>query len=119
MARQVEADEKANYDLAIQQITKKDARAAVLLDNARKLADETPALVAAAKDTELKATERYRVGLTNVLEVAEAQCILQNALVQDAVAQVRIWRALLALSYAHGDLKPFMTLASKAEAAGK
>jgi outer membrane protein len=119
MARQTEADEKANYDLAIQQITKKDARAAVLLDNARRLAEETPALVTAAKETELKATERYRVGLTNILEVAEAQRILQNALVKDAVAQIRIWRALLALSYAHGDLKPFMDLANRAEAQGK
>jgi hypothetical protein len=44
---------------------------------------------------------------------------LQNALVKDAVAQIRIWRALLALSYAHGDLKPFMDLANRAEAQGK
>ncbi|MBX9688832.1 MAG: TolC family protein [Candidatus Obscuribacterales bacterium] len=118
MARQTEADERANYDLAVQQITKKDARAAVLLDNAHRLADETPKLVAAAKDNELKASERYRVGLANVLEVAEAQRILQNALVQDAVAQTRIWRALLSLSYAHGDLRPFLDLVGKAEAKG-
>ena len=119
MARQTEADEKANYDLAVQQILKKDARATVLLDNARRLADETPALVTAAKDNELKASERYRVGLANVLEVAEAQRILQNALVQDAVAQVRIWRALLSVAYANGDLRPFLDLATKAEGAGK
>ncbi len=119
IARQAKEDEKANYDLAIQQITLKDARAGVLLDNARRLAAETPVLVTAAKENELKATERYRVGLTNVLEVAEAQRILQNALVQDAVAQVRIWRALLSLSYAHGDVKPFLNLARMAEAAGK
>lgn len=119
IARQAEADEQANYDLAVQQITKKDARAQVLLDNARRVADETPALVTAARENELKATERYRVGLTNVLEVAEAQRILQNALVQDAVAQARIWRALLAVAYSHGDIRPFLTLARKAEAVNK
>lgn len=119
MAKQTEADEIANYDLAVQQITKKDARAAVLLDKAHRLADETPALVTAAKDNELKATERYRVGLTNILEVAEAQRILQNALVQNAVAQTRIWRALLSVAYAHGDLRPFLDLVVRAEAAVK
>ena len=116
IAQQSEADEKANYDLAVQKILKKDARAMVLLNKAHRLADETPALVTAAKENELKATERYRVGLSNVLEVAEAQRILQNALVQDAVAQVRIWRALLSVSYANGDLKPFMDLVREAEA---
>lgn len=119
MARQAEADEKANYDLAVQQIIKKDARAGVLLNAAHKLADETPALVTAAKENEMKARERYRVGLTNVLEVAEAQRLLEDALVRDAVAQVRIWRALLSVSYANGDLGPFLELAKKAEAAVK
>jgi outer membrane protein len=90
-----------------------------LLDNARRLANETPVLITAARDNEMKASERYRVGLSNVLEVAEAQRILQNALVQDAVAQVRIWRALLAAAYANGDLKPFMELAKQTEASSK
>ncbi len=119
MAKQVEEDQKSNYDLAVQVITKKDARAEVLLNNAKRLAEETPVLVKAAKENELKATERYRVGLTNVLEVAEAQRLLQNALVQNAIAQVRIWRALLSLSYAQGDLRPFIQLAKSAEAQGK
>jgi outer membrane protein len=117
--RETEAAQRANYDLAIQQITQKDARARVLLDKAKRLAEETPVLVKAARDNELKASERYRVGLSNVLEVAEAQRILQNALVQDSVAQVRIWRALLATAYAHGDLKPFIDLAKSAEAETK
>jgi outer membrane protein len=119
MAKQAEDDEKSKYDLAIQQILKKDARATVLLNNAHRLADETPALVRAAKETEMQSRERYRVGLTNVLEVAESQRILQNALVRDAVAQVRIWRALLSVAYANGDLGPFLELARRAEATNK
>jgi outer membrane protein TolC len=118
-AKETEAAQRADYDLAIQQITQKDARARVLLDKAKRLAQETPFLVTAAKDNEVKASERYRVGLSNVMEVAEAQRILQSALVQDAVAQVRIWRALLSTAYAHGDLKPFLDLARNAEATSK
>lgn len=117
MAKQEEENEKANYELALLRIIKKDERASVLLEKARKLAIETPALVKAAKDNEIKARERYRVGLSNVLEVAEAQRILQDALVRDAVVQVRIWRALLSTAYASGDLSPFLELARKAEAA--
>lgn len=118
-ARQNEIAEHANYDLAIQEITRNNARARVLLDNARRLANETPVLITAAKDNETKAFERYRVGLSNILEVAEAQRILQNALVQDGVAQVRIWRSILAAAYANGDLRPFLELAKQAEAPSK
>ena len=116
IARDTEAAEQANYDLAIQVITQKNARARVLLNNARRVADETPILVNAARENEVKAAERYRVGLANVLEVAEAQRILQSATVQDSVAQVRIWRAILSAAYAQGDVKPFLELVRTAEA---
>ena len=119
MASQTEEVERANYDLAIQTLTQKDARARVLLRTARQLAEETPTLVSAAKENETKALERYRVGLSNVLEVAEAQRILQGAVVQDAVAQIRIWRAILATAYAHGDMRPFLELVRNAEASSK
>jgi outer membrane protein len=119
MARENENEERANYDLAIQELTKKDARARVMLKSAKQMADETPILVAAANENQIKASERYKVGLANVLEVAESQRILENASVQDAVAQVRIWRAILSTAYAHGELKPFMDLVASAEASIK
>ncbi|MBU6452235.1 MAG: TolC family protein [Cyanobacteria bacterium REEB67] len=117
MAREVEAEEKAQYDLAIQQLIKKDSRAKILYQNALKIAEQTPTLVLSARENEDKALERYRVGLCNILEPAEAQRILQNAAMQDAVAQVRVWRALLAIAYAQGDIKTFVNVAKMAEAA--
>jgi outer membrane protein TolC len=88
----------------------------VLLDNARRIADETPVLIKAAKDNETKALARYRTGLSNIVEVAEAEQILARAQVTDAVAQVRVWRSILAVAYAKGDLRPFINLVVSAEA---
>ena len=90
-------------------------RSRILLDNARQIADETPVLIKAAKDNEKKALERYRVGLSTIVEVAEAERILARAEVEDAVAQVRVWRSILAVSYAQGNLHPFMSLVASAE----
>lgn len=119
MAQQEEAANKAKFDLAMQELTQKDGRAKVLLDNAIKVAAETPTLVTAARENEMKALERYKVGLSNIVEVAESERILADAEVKDAVAQVRVWRAILAITYAHGDLKPFLDLARQAEASSK
>lgn len=115
MAVQNEQAQRANYDLAIQVLTQKDARAKVLLENARRIADETPVLIKAAKENEIKALERYRVGLSTIVEVAEAERILARAEVEDAVAEVRVWRSILAVAYAQGNLSPFMALVSSAE----
>ena len=119
MAKEVEAEEKAQYDLAIQQLIKKDSRAKIIYQNALKIAEQTPILVGSAKENEDKALERYRVGLCNILEPAEAQRILQNAAMQDAVAQVRVWRSLLAIAYAQGDIKTFINVAKMAEAGSR
>ncbi|NJL72624.1 MAG: hypothetical protein HC888_14165 [Candidatus Competibacteraceae bacterium] len=45
MARSNELAAKADYELAMQVLEKKDARARILLAQARKVADETPTLV--------------------------------------------------------------------------
>ncbi|HEY9678530.1 MAG TPA: TolC family protein [Drouetiella sp.] len=115
MKQEVEANTSA-YDLVIQQLIQKNARAKVFLNNAQRIAAETPVMVKSAKENETKALERYRVGLSTILEVAEAQRILQDAVVRDSVAQVNIWRAILAVSYANGDLAPFLKSVTKAEA---
>lgn len=106
---------RANYDLAMQELIKDDEKAKILLRRAQEVADETPVLINAAKENEMMARERYKVGLTNVVEVAEAERILAKAQVEDAVAQLKVWQALLATAYAHGDLKPFLALVAAAE----
>ena len=101
---------RADLDLAMQILEKKDARARVMLRQARRVAEETPTLVEAARVRELKVSKRYSTGLTDMVSLAQAEKALAEAEVEDAVAQVEVWRAILLLSYAQGDLKPFLNI---------
>lgn len=111
----MERAERANFDLAIQILEQKDARARVLLTEAKRIADETPTLVSAARENQVKTLERYKVGLTNIVAVAEAERLLAKAQVEDAIAQVEVWRAILAMGYVQGSLNPFLSLVAAAE----
>jgi outer membrane protein len=106
---------KANFELAMQILEKKDARARILLLEANRVAEQTPILVEAAKVKEIKTVKRYRTGLTNMVTVAEAERALADAEVEDALAQIEVWRSILSLAYVQGDLRPFLRLVQLAE----
>ncbi len=106
---------KADFDLAIQILEKKDAKARIMLSQARKVAEETPNLVHAAKVREVKAVQRYSIGLANMVSVAQAEKGLAEAEVEDALAQIEVWRSILSLAYVQGDLRPFLQLVTLAE----
>lgn len=89
-------------------IQKQVDSARAILDGARRVAANTPAELAAARATELQFTARYRAGLATVVDVAEANRILTQAEVDDAVARVNVWRAMLLLARAVGDLDPLL-----------
>lgn len=110
-----ERAERANLDLALQILEQKDAKAKVLLYESRRIADETPVMVNAARENQVKTLERYSVGLSDMVAVAQAERMLAQAEVENAVAQVQVWRAILAAAYVQGDLKPFLNLVALAE----
>lgn len=115
MARSNELAAKADFELAMQILERKDANSRIRLEQARKVAEQTPILVKAAKVREIKVLKRYSTGLTNVVALANAEKTLADAKVENAIAQVEVWRSVLALSYAQGDLTPFLELVSLAE----
>jgi outer membrane protein TolC len=59
---------------------------------------------------EIKVYKRYSTGLSNMVALADAERALASAQVEDAVAQIDVWRSVLALSYVQGDLRPFLQL---------
>ncbi|MCA1665210.1 MAG: TolC family protein, partial [Myxococcales bacterium] len=79
-----------------------------ILDAARKEAANTPIALNAARAAESQAGARYRAGLATVVEVAEAQRLLAQAEIEDAVARLGIRRAELLLARSIGDLGPFL-----------
>ena len=88
-------------------------RAVATLEGARQVAANTPAQVAAARTTTEQANARYRAGLGTIAEVAEAQRLLTQAEIDDALAHLAVWRGLLAVAAATGDLQPFVEEAGR------
>jgi outer membrane protein TolC len=88
-------------------------RAVAALNGSRQVAANTPQQVSAARATLQQARARYDSGLGNIAEVAEAQRLLTQAEIDDALARLSIWRGLLGVAVAAGDLEPFLTEASK------
>jgi outer membrane protein TolC len=100
----------ALYDEAVLTITGEQQTAAAYLQAARAIAANTPIQLAAARQSETQARARYDAGLAAIVEVAEAQSLLAQAEVQDQLARIDIWRALLAAAVAQGDLNPFLAI---------
>ncbi|PWU01223.1 MAG: hypothetical protein C5B53_03180 [Candidatus Melainabacteria bacterium] len=115
MAHSNELAARADFDLAMQILEKKDTKARILLDENRQIANQTPILVEAARVKEIKVLKRYSTGLTNMVTLAEAEKALAKAEVKDAIAQVEVWRAILSIAYVQGDLRPLLQLVTIAE----
>jgi outer membrane protein TolC len=105
-----ERAKSALYDEALLTITTEQQTAAALLQTTRAIAANTPVELAAARQSEMQARARYEAGLASIIEIADAQSLLSQAEVQDQLARVDVWRALLAAATAQGDLAPFITL---------
>jgi len=103
-----EAVERARYDQTIQALKGQFARAQALIDGAVRIAQETPSQLKAAQEAERLTVERYKYGLATATDVADAQRLLAQAEIDDSVARLNIWRALLVGAKLQGDLKPFL-----------
>ena len=100
----------ALYDEALLMISNQQQTAAALLQTTRAIAANTPIELAAAQQSEMQARARYDAGLASIVEVADAQSLLAQAEVQDQLARVDVWRALLAEAVAQGDLTQFLSV---------
>lgn len=88
-------------------------RAVATLNGARRIAANTPVQVSAARNAVQQATARYRAGLGNIDELAEAQRLLTQAEIDDVLARLSVWRGLLGIAAAAGDIQPFVVEASR------
>jgi outer membrane protein len=101
--------ETALYDEAVLTVTSGQQAAAATVQAARAIAANTPVQLAAAQQSEAQASARYQAGLASIVEVADAQSLLAQAEVQDQLARIDVWRALLAQSATQGTLLPFLS----------
>jgi outer membrane protein TolC len=108
-----ERTESARYDQIVRELNGQLERAKAALDGARRVAANTPVQMKSARAAVEQATARYWSGLGTVVEVAEAQRLQTQTEIDDALARLNIWRAMLATAAAQGDLAPFLALAGK------
>lgn len=67
----------------------------------------------AARTTLQQATARYEAELATIDQVADAQRLLVQAEIDDALARLSVWRGLLGVAAAAGDIQPFLVEASQ------
>ena len=100
--------DEAVYAQVTQALTAQQQTAASQLEEARRVAQNTPIELSASREGEAQARARFRAGLGTIVDVAEAQNLLAQAEMDDSLARLRIWRALAELSAANGDITPFL-----------
>ena len=83
------------------------------------MAQETPTELTAAQQTETQSRVRYESGLTTIVEVAEAENLLAQAEMDDAIARLSVWRGLFSVAYAQGDLQSFLQVLHATTAGGR
>jgi outer membrane protein len=108
-----ERSETAQYDRILQDLQGQLEQAQAQYRGARRVAEDTPIQLDAARTTEQQVTARYNSGLGNIVEVAEAQRLLTQAEIDDSLARLAVWRVMLSIAAAQGDLEPFLRLAAK------
>ncbi|MGE5183879.1 MAG: TolC family protein [Acidobacteriota bacterium] len=102
------AAERAHEDVLGQQLASRNQRAKALLDGALEVARNTPDALTAAQDAEKQTVARFKAQLATADDVAQVERLLVQAETDDALARLDVWRAVLFVAYANGDLAPFL-----------
>lgn len=108
IAKANEHSQQAHYDQTIQDLTGQIRAARDQLKGAELVAQETPTELSAARQSETQSRTRYQSGLATLVEVAEAENLLAQAEMDDAIARLNVWRELFGVAYAQGDLESFL-----------
>ena len=103
-----ERAEKARYDQTLQDLTGQLRKAQASLEGARKVAENTPLELEAAHTTETQVRARYQAGLATLVDVSDAESLLVQAEIDDALARLAVWQNLASVAAAQGDLRPFL-----------
>ncbi len=119
MEQSNERAQRAEYDKTLQTLTAQAERAKAAYDSAVLISQNTPVELEAARLGETQANARYQAALAPIVEVAEAQRLLLQAEIEDNLARLTVWRAMLGEALAQGDLQPFLELARKRASGGQ
>ena len=97
----------------VRELQAQTEKARAALEGARRIAENAPVQLEAAQATEEQSRARYQAGLGTIIEVADAERLLTAAETDDSRARLNVWRAMLALASAEGNLSPFLQKTGK------
>ena len=106
--------EQSRYAQTLQDLSEQVEQARAELDGAKSVAENTPIELQAARAGETQSRARYQAGLATIVEAAQAEDLLVQAEIDDALARLNVWRSLEGVAAAQGDLQPFVKLLSRA-----
>jgi outer membrane protein TolC len=104
---------QAQYQVIAAKLQAQFDVAVATLAGARRVAANTPVQVSSARAALEQATARYQSGLAPIDDVAQAQRLLAQAQIDDALARLNVWRARLQIETARGDIQPFLMQATQ------
>jgi outer membrane protein len=105
--------EQAREQLTDKSLNEQFAKAKATLAAAREVATNTPIELKSARMAFDQARARYQAGLTPIDDLAQAQRLVVQAEVDDSIARLSVWRALLQFDAARGDLQSFLQAVNK------
>ncbi len=105
--------DKASEQLSDKTLQEQFSRAKATLHAAREIAANTPVEVRSAHMAFDQARARYQAGLAAIDDVAQAQRLVVQAEIDDSIARLNVWRAVLQIEAARGDIQPFLQAVSK------
>ncbi len=103
---------EAEFRLIETQLRSRFNAAVATLDGARSVAVNTPLEVSSAEAALKQAEARYQSQLAPIDDVAQAQRLMVQARIDDALARLGVWRAQLEIETARGDIQPFLAAVS-------
>jgi outer membrane protein TolC len=105
--------EAARYQQITTDLSARRNIAEATMEGARKIAANTPVAVSSAATANQQANARYQAGLGTIVEIADAQRLLTQAEIDEALARLGVWRAMLAVAATAGDIQPFLAEATR------
>jgi outer membrane protein TolC len=100
--------EAARYDQIVTDLNAQLQKAREQLRTATRVAAQLPRQLEAARAAEQQTRARYQAGLGTLIEVADAQRLLTQTEIDDSLARLHVWRSILSVAAADGDLTPFL-----------
>ncbi len=114
-----EQGQQARYEQTILDLTGQLRKAQASLEGARQVAEATPVELEAARQTETQVRARYQSGLATIVEISEAQSLLVQSEIDDALARLAVWQNAASVAAAQGNLQSLLQLLSRKTQGGQ